>query len=57
MRSQGMAKNKAQSVYSSMLMSGELAKVMEHDTNRAIVGTPAELIKLTEGAVPGTYRM
>jgi hypothetical protein len=57
MRSQGMAKNKAQSVYSSMLMSGELAKITEHATNKVIVGTFSEITRLTEGVTPGTYRM
>ena len=46
MRSQGMAVNKAQNTYSSLVESGELAKITEHATSRVIVGDPAAIHKM-----------
>ena len=57
MRKQGIAINRAQSIYSSMLKSGDLAKVTEHLTNRVYVGTPEAIAKLLAESPPETYRL
>ena len=57
MRSQGMAKNKAQSVYSSLVESGALAKITEHVTSRVIVGTPDEIRKMYANDIAGRFRI
>ena len=46
MRSQGMAVNKAQNTYSSLVESGELAKITEHATSRVKVDDPAAMHKM-----------
>ena len=57
MRKQGISINRAQSLYSSMLKSGDLAKVTEHLTNRVYVGTPEAIAKLLAESPPETYRL
>ena len=57
MRTQGWSKNVAQSIYSSMLQSRDLAKVTEHLTNRVYVGTPEAIAKLLAESPPETYRL
>ena len=56
MRTQGLSKNVAQSIYSNMIASGEIAKTTENVTSKVIVGTPAEIYKILANASPGTYR-
>ena len=56
MRNQGIAVNRAQSIYSSMVTSGELARAIEHLTSRVVVGIPSDIIKLRANAPFGTYR-
>jgi hypothetical protein len=56
MRSQGMAVNKAQSTYSSLVESGELAKITEHATNKVLVGSPSHIITMLREEVSGKYR-
>ena len=56
MRSQGMAVNKAQSTYSSLVESGELAKITEHATNKVLVGSPSHIITMLREDVSGKYR-
>ena len=56
MRKQGISINRAQILYSSMLKSGDLAKVTEHLTSRVVVGIPSDIIKLHTNAPFGTYR-
>ena len=57
MRTQGLSKNVAQSIYSSMIASGDLAKITEHLTNRVFVGTPTVIAKMLAESPPETYRM
>ena len=57
MRAQGFAKNVAQSIYSGMIKSGDLAKVTENLTNRGFVGTPAVIAKILAESPPETYRL
>ncbi len=57
MRSQGMAKNSAQSIYSDMVKSKELVKVTEHLTNKVVVGIPSEISNMLSGAPPDRYRL
>ena len=57
MRTQGGSKNVAQSLYSSMLKNGDLAKVTEHLTNRVYVGTQEAIAKLLAESPPETYRL
>ena len=57
MRKQGISINRAQSLYSSMLKSGDLAKVTEHLTNRVYVGTQAAIAKMLAVSPPETYRL
>ena len=57
MRAQGFAKNVAQSIYSSMIKCGDLAKITENLTNRAFVGTPAVIAKILAESPPETYRL
>ena len=56
MRAQGLSKNVSQSIYSSMIASGELAKTTENITSKVIVGIPSEIYKILVNASPGTYR-
>ena len=56
MRSQGMAVNKAQNTYSSLVESGELAKITEHATNKVLVGSPSHIITMLREDVSGKYR-
>ena len=56
MHSQGMAKNKALTTYSSLVESGELAKITVHGTSKVIVGTPAEIYRMLSEAPAGMYR-
>ena len=56
MRAQGLSKNVSQSIYSSMIASGELAKTTENITSKVIVGIPSEIYKILGNASPGTYR-
>ena len=56
MRAQGLSKNVSQSIYSSMIKSGELAKTTENITSKVIVGIPSEIYKILVNASPGTYR-
>ena len=56
MRSQGMAVNKAQNTYSSLVESGELAKITVKGTSKVIVGTPVEIERMLSGAPVGMYR-
>ena len=56
MRSQGMAVNKAQNTYSSLVESGELAKITVKGTSKVIVGTPVEIERMLSGAPAGMYR-
>ncbi len=56
MRAQGVSKNVSQSIYSSMIKSGELAKTTENITSKVIVGIPSEIYKILVNASPGTYR-
>ena len=57
MRAQGLSKNVAQSIYSSMLKNGDLAKVTEHLTNRVYVGTQEAIAKMLAESPPETYRL
>jgi hypothetical protein len=57
MRSQGMAVNKAQNTYSSLVESGALAKITEHVTSRVIVGTPDEIRKMYANDIAGRFRI
>ena len=57
MRKQGISINRAQSLYSSMLKSGDLAKVTEHLTNRVYVGTQEAIAKMLAVSPPETYRL
>ena len=57
MRTQGWSKNVAQSIYSSMLKNGDLAKVTEHLTNRVYVGTQEAIAKMLAVSPPETYRL
>ena len=57
MRSQGMAVNKAQNTYSSLVESGELAKITEHATSRVIVGDPDVIHKMYANDVSGRFRI
>ena len=57
MRAQGFAKNVAQSIYSSMIKCGDLAKITENLTNRVFVGTPAVIAKILAESPPETYRL
>ena len=54
--SQGMAKNKALTVYSDLVESGELAKITVKGTSKVIVGTPAEICRMLAEAPVGMYR-
>ena len=56
MYSQGMAKNKALTVYSDLVESGELAKITVKGTSKVIVGTPAEICRMLAEAPVGMYR-
>ena len=56
MRSQGMAVNKAQNTYSSLVESGALAKITEHATNKVIVGSPSHILKILKDDISGRYR-
>ena len=56
MYSQGMAKNKALTAYSSLVESGELAKITVKGTSKVIVGTPVEIERMLSGAPAGMYR-
>ena len=56
MHNQGIAINRAQSIYSGMVKSGELARAIEHLTSRVVVGIPSDIIKLRANAPFGTYR-
>ncbi len=56
MRAQGLSKNVSQSIYSSMIKSGELAKTTVNITSKVIVGIPSEIYKILVNASPGTYR-
>ena len=51
-----MGINRAQSIYSGMVKSGELARAIEHQTSRVVVGIPSDIIKLRANAPFGTYR-
>ena len=57
MRSQGMAKNTAQSIYSDMVKSMELVKVTEHLTNKVVVGIPSAISNMLSESQPDRYRM
>ena len=57
MRSQGMAVNKAQNTYSSLVESGALAKITEHVTSRVIVGAPDEIRKMYANDIAGRFRI
>ena len=57
MRSQGMAVNKAQNTYSSLVESGELAKITEHATSRVIVGDPGAIHKMSANDLSGRFRI
>ena len=54
--SQGMAKNKALTVYSDLVESGELAKITVKGTSKVIVGTPNEICRMLAEAPVGMYR-
>ena len=54
--SQGMAKNKALTVYSDLVESGELAKITVKGTSKVIVGTTAEICRMLAEAPVGMYR-
>ena len=51
-----MAKNKALTVYSDLVESGELAKITVKGTSKVIVGTPAEICRMLAEAPVGMYR-
>ena len=51
-----MAVNKAQNPYSSLVESGELAKITVKGTSKVIVGTPVEIERMLSGAPAGMYR-
>ena len=57
MRSHGMAVNKAQNTYSSLVESGELAKITEHATSRVIVGDPDAIHKMSANDLSGRFRI
>ena len=57
MHTQGLSKNVSQSIYSSMIKSGDLAKITENLTNRVFVGTPAVIAKTLAESPPDTYRL
>ena len=57
MYSQGMAVNKAQNTYSSLVESGELAKITEHATSRVIVGDPGAIHKMSANDLSGRFRI
>ena len=57
MRSHGMAKNTAQSIYSDMVKSMELVKVTEHLTNKVVVGIPSAISNMLSESQPDRYRM
>ena len=57
MYSQGMAKNKAQSIYSDMVKSKELVKVTEHLTNRVVVGIPSAISNVLSEAPIDKFRL
>ncbi len=56
MRAGGMPKNKAQSIYSRMIENGELFKIMEQRSNKAIVGTAIGIRSLMANVPAGAYR-
>jgi hypothetical protein len=56
MRSQGMAVNKAQNTYSSLVESGALAKITEHATNKVVVGSPSHILTILKDDITGKYR-
>ena len=51
-----MAVNKAQNTYSSLVESGELAKITEHATNKVIVGSPSHVFTMLKDDMSGKYR-
>ena len=57
MHTQGLSKNVSQSIYSSMIKNGDLAKITENLTNRVLVGTPAVIAKTLAESPPDTYRL
>ena len=56
MYAQGMAKNKALTAYSSLVQSGELAKITVRGTSKVIVGTPADIYRMLADAPADMYR-
>ena len=56
MRSQGMAINKGQNIYSELVETGKLAKATERATNKVIVGTPDHIFPMLENDMSGKYR-
>ena len=56
MRSQGMAINKGQNIYSELVETGKLAKATERATNKVIVGTPDHIFPMLENDMCGKYR-
>ena len=47
---------KAQNTYSGLVESGMLAKITEHATNKALVGSPSHIITMLRKDVSGKYR-